>query len=478
MKRFRVVPPDYTAIPTGDAPATPNRKLIFCSLASVIFLLLTAFVVQGQNPAHDPGPRTGAPGAGAIIAGNSGNQGSYFNKGQDEFGQVQNVQSADAFGLGPTFNSNSCGSCHSQPALGGSSPAVNPQVEVATDSGATNSLPSFITLNGPVREARFKFAVAPNGRISDTPDGGVHALFTVRGRSDAAGCQMTQPNFERMVEEDNISFRIPTPVFGAGLIESIDENTIMANQAAESTVGRFLGISGHPNRSGNDGSITRFGWKAQNKSLMVFSGEAYNVEMGVTNELFPNERGYPGNPIPPICLFNPTPEDTTHFDGSTGTEILSDVGDFTNFMRLLDQPAPACTGLGCSASIQNGRNLFTNVAKCSVCHTPMMKTGTSSISALSNVNANLFSDLLVHNMGRGLADGISQGGAGPDEFRTAPLWGVGQRLFFLHDGRTSDLLRAIEMHQSPGSEANIVIRIFNGLSETEKQDILNFLRSL
>jgi CxxC motif-containing protein (DUF1111 family) len=452
--------------------------VIFCSLVSVIFLLLTAFVVQGQNPAHDPGPRTGTPGAGAIIAGNSGNQGSYFNKGQDEFAQVQNVQSTDAFGLGPTFNSNSCGSCHSQPALGGSSPAVNPQVEVATDSGATNSLPSFITLNGPVREVRFKFAVAPNGGITDTPDGGVHALFTVRGRSDATGCQMTQPNFERMVEEENISFRIPTPVFGAGLIESIDENTIMANQAAESVVGRFLGISGHPNRSGNDGSITRFGWKAQNKSLMVFAGEAYNVEMGVTNELFPNERGYPGSPIPPSCLFNPTPEDTTHFDQSTGTEILSDVGDFTNFMRLLDQPAPACTGLGCSASIQNGRHLFIDVAKCSVCHTPSMKTGTSSISALSNVNANLFSDLLVHNMGRGLADGISQGGAGPDEFRTAPLWGVGQRLFFLHDGRTSDLLRAIEMHQSPGSEANTVIRIFNGLSETEKQDILNFLRSL
>ena len=136
MKRFHVVPPGYTTLPSGDAPATPNRKPIFCSLASVIFLLLTAFVVQGQNPAHDPGPRTGTPGAGAIISGNSGNQGSYFNKGQDEFGQVQNVQSADAFGLGPTFNSNSCGSCHSQPALGGSSPAVNPQVEVATDSGA------------------------------------------------------------------------------------------------------------------------------------------------------------------------------------------------------------------------------------------------------------------------------------------------------------------------------------------------------
>ena len=147
-------------------------------------------------------------------------------------------------------------------------------------------------------------------------------------------------------------------------------------------------------------------------------------------------------------------------------------------MRFLDQPAPACTGTGCYGSIQNGRNLFINVAKCAVCHTPTLKTGNSYVSALSNVDTNLFSDLLVHNMGAGLADGVSQGGAGPDEFRTAPLWGLGQRLFFLHDGRTLDLVRAIEMHQSPSSEANTVIRIFNGLTEGQKQDLLNFLRSL
>jgi CxxC motif-containing protein (DUF1111 family) len=81
------------------------------------------------------------------------------------------------------------------------------------------------------------------------------------------------------------------------------------------------------------------------------------------------------------------------------------------------------------------------------------------------VQANLFSDLLIHHMGSGLADGVSQGGAGPDQFRSAPLWGLGQRLFFLHDGRTSDLLQAIEAHAGPGSEANTVIRIFNGLTE-------------
>ncbi len=221
---------------------------------------------------------------------------AYFNDGLSRFQEIESVQNGDNNGLGPTFNSNSCSSCHAQPAIGGTSPAVNPQIQIANANGATNTIPSFITLNGPVREARFKFATGPNGRITDTPDGGVHSLFTIQGRSDAAGCQLAQPNFQRMVEQNNISFRIPTPVFGAGLIESINEDTILANQAAESAMARFLGISGHPNRSGNDGSITRFGWKAQNKSLMMFAGEAYNVEMGITNELFPNERGYPPTP--------------------------------------------------------------------------------------------------------------------------------------------------------------------------------------
>jgi CxxC motif-containing protein (DUF1111 family) len=321
-------------------------------------------------------------------------------------------------------------------------------------------------------------ATDANGRITNVPDGGVHGLFTITGRSDAPTCQLAQPNFQRMLEEHNVSFRIPTPVFGAGLMESISEDTILANAASQSQLKEALGVAGVANRSGNDGSITRFGWKAQNKSLLMFAGEAYNVEMGITNELFPNERGYPPTPLPAGCLINPTPEDTTNFDVTSTVAGPSDIVAFANFMRFLDQPAPACTGTGCSASIQNGRNVFINVAKCSVCHTPSMTTGTSYVTALSNVQANLFSDLLIHHMGSGLADGVSQGGAGPDQFRTAPLWGVGQRLFFLHDGRTADLLQAIEDHASPGSEANGVIRIFNSLSESQQQDLLNFLRSL
>jgi CxxC motif-containing protein (DUF1111 family) len=105
-------------------------------------------------------------------------------------------------------------------------------------------------------------------------------------------------------------------------------------------------------------------------------------------------------------------------------------------------------------------------------------SGTSPSAALSNQPVNLFSDLLVHHMGRGLADGITLGSAGPDEFRSAPLWGVGQRVFFLHDGRASNLVQAIEDHRSPGSEANKVIEHFNRLKSGEQQDVINFLRSL
>ena len=478
MKTKPEVPNGNLSPAIGNKSTNPKHQIILRGLFILICSLLLESAMHGQNQAHDSGPRSGTSGAGNFISGLTASQQSYFADGQTRFQEVESVQHGANNGLGPTFNSNSCSSCHAQPSVGGTSPTVNPQIAVATAEGATNIVPQFITLNGPVREARFKFATDSNGRVTSNPDGGVHGLFTIMGRSDAGSCQMVQPDFQRMMEENNISFRIPTPTFGIGLIESIGEDTILANQAAQNSGNQSLGISGVPNRSGNDGSITRFGWKAQNKSLLMFSGEAYNVEMGITNELFPNERGYPGSPIPASCMINPTPEDTTNFDVTSTVAVPSDIVAFSNFMRFSDQPAPACTGTSCSQSIQNGRNLFINVAKCSACHTPSLTTGASYVAALSNVQANLFSDLLIHHMGSKLADGVSQGAAGPDQFRSAPLWGLGQRLFFLHDGRTSDLMQAIEDHASPGSEANAVIRNFNQLSQTQKQDLLNFLRSL
>jgi CxxC motif-containing protein (DUF1111 family) len=327
-----------------------------------------------------------------------------------------------------------------------------------------NTVPPFLALNGPIREVRFVHN--PDG----TPDGGVHDIFTIAGRPDKpVGCAITQPNFSNT---SNIIFRIPTPTFGAGLIEAITDTTIRRNLASDPLAAKaLLGIKGHLNTNGNDGTVTRFGWKAQNKSLAIFAGEAYNVEMGITNENFPNEREENAN-----CATNGTPENESGFH--VGSMDPADVVSFMGFMKFLDQPAPACIGAACSASIQNGHKLFQDIG-CALCHTETLKTGLSTTAALSNKSANLFSDLAVHHMGTGLADGVTQGSAGPDEFRTAPLWGVGQRAFFLHDGRTHDLLQAILAHDSPGSEADRVIDIFQSLlSASQKQDLLNFLRSL
>jgi CxxC motif-containing protein (DUF1111 family) len=119
-----------------------------------------------------------------------------------------------------------------------------------------------------------------------------------------------------------------------------------------------------------------------------------------------------------------------------------------------------------------------------MCHTATLQTGASRFAALSNKTLNPYSDFALHHMGPRLADQISQGAAGGDQFRTAPLWGLGQRLFFLHDGRTADLVEAIEQHSSsansqfPASEANRVISNYNSLSFSDKQNLLNFLRSL
>jgi len=434
--------------------------------------------------AKDPGVRTGTVDAGLPLSALASDQLQYFQDGQTRFQEVDQV----ANGLGPTFNSNSCSSCHAQPALGGSSPSSsqypnigpNPQIEAANANGATNAIPFFISSDGPVREARFPFVVNSNGGLSHTPDGGVHALFTIAGRQDAAGCTLAQPNFEQMQQLNNLIFRIPTPVFGAGLIEGIADATLLANMQANVNLKQQLGISGHPNYSANDGSITRFGWKAQNKSLEVFAGEAYNVEIGVTNELFPNERANP----PASCLLNPTPEDSTNF-GMSGYQVPSDIVQFAHFMRFLAPPTPSTAGIPgnpATASIRNGLAVF-NQIHCNLCHTPSLQTSASKFTpGLSNQTAALFSDLLVHHMGAGLADNVSQGSAGPDEFRTAPLWGLGQRIFFLHDGRSGPanggLVHAIHQHSGNGSEANNVVTLFNRLSQEEQQDLLNFLRSL
>ncbi len=444
-----------------------NTRQVSRVLATLALLSSTMAYAQ-----TDPGVRPGANGAGAPLPGLTADELNFFDAGRDDFAEAEGVGD----GLGPRFNLDGCGGCHLQPDIGGSSPPVNPQVAVASAFGANNTVPAFVTLNGPVREARFK--TLPGG----SPDGGVHALFVITGRADstgsASGCNLVQENFAAAAAANNLVFRIPTPVFGTGLMEEIADQAILNNVAANLSAKAALGISGRVNRNGNDGRISRFGWKAQNPSGLVFSGEAYNVEMGITNEAFQTERDET-----PECQFAQLPNDVTNLAGATGVDTVSAIEKFALFMRFLDQPTPSTTAPGGANSITEGRNAFVNIG-CAHCHTPALPTGNATVVALRNKNANLFSDLALHNMGPGLADDISQGAARGDEFRTAPLWGLGKRVFFLHDGRTSNLLTAIQAHKSngnlfyPASEANAVINSFNALTPTRKQDLLNFLRSL
>ncbi len=449
----------------------------------------------------DPGPRAGAAGAGSFFPSLDADEQAFFTGGLDRFEEVDSVsgtlKNEAGKGLGPTFNGNSCAMCHAQPTTGGSSPGMmspqdpipNPQVALATLDGATNTVPSFITAAGPVREARFK------------SDGGVHGLYTIQGRKDASGCTLAQPNFAQALQASNVIFRIPTPTFGLGLVEATPDTTLQANLTSNASTNAKLGIGGVLNTSGNDGTVTRFGWKAQNKSLLIFAGEAYNVEQGVSNEVFTNERSAVSG-----CVFNGSPEDATvlvNGESTTGTasDMSSDTVNFAAFMRLSAPPTPA----NLSSAAQAGESLFTSVG-CGGCHSASLTTGKSPFTGMSNVTYHPYSDFAVHHMGSNLADGIPQGGAGPDQFRTAPLWGVGQRLFFLHDGRTSDLGQAIEAHFSSGtscvssadtntagatasiavngqqqacaSEANAVIQNYNALSASQQTQILDFLRAL
>jgi CxxC motif-containing protein (DUF1111 family) len=478
------------------------------------------------------------------------------------FGNTANVTGPVATsitGLGPSFNALSCFACHSQPTIGGASPGLvkvngniqgtpepgggqftnvtqNPEFIAASANGAINNLPCFIVplgvatngcgiplgdfptenfSNGPVEEVRF-----PNGLnsvvasdIDPVAPGAVANLYTFTGRSDenAPGCNIGQEPITQEIQAQNAIFRTPTPTYGLGFVENTPDLTLEQNSALNAVVKASLGItSGVFNRSGNDGTITRFGWKAQNKSLMMFAGEASNVEMGVTNELFPNERTTGSGAL---CTPNPQPEDEillTATSPGDASQISSVLQNNAVFMRL-NAAASQCdfasgvTGgsANCnplSVNAQNGRCFFGTSAPvtascqgitgglpnygigCVLCHSDTLTTGNSNQAGLQNFTYHPFSDFALHSMGQD-GDGVMQGQAGPTQFRTAPLWGAGQRFFFMHDGRYFDLNNAVRGHcplpdTTSTNESCDVINAYRGLNQQQQTLILEFLRSL
>lgn len=434
---------------------------------AALAVLLPLGTLRAQT-VSDPGPRRGAE-AGLPLPGLSADELAFFASARARFAALVSVSGTlpgepDA-GLGPRFDLNSCGGCHAYPAVGGASPPFNPEIEMAHLDGATNSIPAFLTLSGPVLVPRF--LRNPDG----TPDGRVHPMFTVAGRVDAPGCRAVQPDFVTAQKTGNLALRIPPALFGLGLVENVPDLNLLAAFAAQGPLKASLGITGQFNTEG--GGIARFGWKAQTRSLLEFAGEAENVEIGVSNELYPGKA--PGGLG---CAAGGSPEDRTNLSfasgsGSPASDYASNIVNFAAFARMTAPPAPAAP----TATSVRGKQAFM-AAGCQACHIPAQTTGASSMTGQSNVTFFPYSDFAVHSMGTGLADGIAQGLATGSQFRTAPLWGTGPRLFFLHDGRTGDLLQAILAHDSPQSEASGAIARFKAMPAADQQALLVFLRSL
>ncbi len=354
---------------------------------------------------------------------------SAFIEGQNSFRKTE----AAADGLGPVFNGTSCGECHRQGALGGAGDNLNVARVTRIGGFIQGAYSDLVSSGGAVIQARSLKEFDPT--------------YPIAG-------EVVPPNAQF------VSHRITTPLFGLGLILAIPESTLLAREnMADSD-----GVKGMANRIYNPETgkteIGRFGWKAQHSSIHLFAGDAYLNEMGITSASFLAENLPQGKTIPIGVDAVADPEDS---DG--------DIAKFTSFLTYL---APPSSLRPMTAQMKRGSELF-ETARCTSCHVPEMSTGPNSIAALSNRPVRLYSDLLLHSMGSSLADGIQQEIAKGDQFRTAPLWGLRYRKFYLHDGRAGSLIEAVLSHAGEAAPAR---SRFSRLSPAQQADVFAFLNSL
>ena len=348
-----------------------------------------------------------------------------FRLGLEDFTEVENPDE----GLGPVFNGRSCAECHSIPRIGGSSTITEVRAGIRKDDGSFEELPG----------------------------GSVMQMFSIPPHET----QLTIPP-----EINVIARRKSLALFGNGLVEAIADAVLIALEDPEDRDAD--GISGRAHRVHDKASdktrIGRFGWKAQQATLLAFGAEAYRDEMGITNDLFPDEACLGGD-CQKIAFFNPVSGLQDALNPNTG---LRGIDNFENFMKLLGPPP---RGLITEEALE-GERLFQRVG-CAACHTPAFVTGESPVKALSAKRFFPYSDFLLHDVGTG--DGIGQGDARPEEIRTPPLWGVRLRAPFLHDGRASTLKEAVEMHSVEALKSR---GAYEKLSDTEKKLLVSFLGSL
>jgi CxxC motif-containing protein (DUF1111 family) len=348
-----------------------------------------------------------------------------FRAGQQEFTAVRDPVD----GLGPAYNGTSCGACHNLPAIGGGG------IVLATRAGRKNEDGSFTPLLG----------------------GTLFQLFSIPNHT----CQAQIP-----AEANVFAHRISIPLFGIGLIEAIPDETLLTLEDPDDR--DQDGIRGRAARivdvATGQQRIGRFGWKAQHATLLSFAGDAFRNEMGITNDLFPDEAvlGVAAERLK-LCDTVPDPEDVK--DRRTGLRGIDRLEAFLRYLSPVER-------MPLDDTAARGELIFKS-AGCASCHTPALTTGPSGDPALDRRTISLYSDLLLHDVGTG--DGIPQGAAGPNEFRTPYLWGLRFRRPLLHDGSAATADDAIRRH---AGEAARVIEKYVGMSIEDRSALVAFLMSL
>lgn len=388
----------------------------------------TAFLMLFGWTAAEPERLTAqgrAPQPGDPLPGITAHEFELFTTGLEDFREVEEAGE----GLGPAFNGLGCAQCHASPAVGGISPVSEVRAGYLDESG------NFIVLGG------------------DT----LHHLFSLPNQE----CQPRIP-----AEANVMARRIPIPLFGAGLVEAIPDETIAALEDPEDQ--NADGISGRAaiviDVATGKRRVGRFGWKAQHPTLLAFGADAYRNEMGITNDLFRTEVAAGIDPAAlKRCDLTPDPEDRR--DPLTG---MRGIDAFEAFMRFL---APLGRG-AITDKVVRGEALFHGIG-CASCHVPELITGPSRNPVLDRRVVPLYSDLLLHDVGTG--DGIQQAAAAPNEIRTPALWGLRHRRPLLHDGRAATIHSAILSH---AGEAVEVTTRYQDLAKDEQDTLLAFLDSL
>ncbi len=350
-----------------------------------------------------------------------------FRLGLDDFLEVETAEE----GLGPAFNGTSCAVCHNVPAVGGTS------VIAEVRAGRRGPRGEFIAL--------------------DASGESLFHLFSVPSHS----CQPTIP-----AEATIVVRRVPIPLFGAGMVEAIPDDTLLA---LEDPLDRNRdGVSGRAaivtDRATGERRVGRFGWKAQHATLLTFGADAYRNEMGITNDIFSQEVAV-GIAPDRMRVCDPIPEPEDVRDPRTGRRGID---NFASFMKFL---APLGRG-ALDEATRTGEQVF-GALGCAMCHIPSLATGASANPLFNRRSVPLYSDLLLHDVGTG--DGIQQEAGGPEEMRTPALWGLRLRRPLLHDGSAATIEDAIRRH---AGEADLARRGFDESGDEARVALMAFLKSL